>query len=106
MGKVHAKHQQIDGIGSFKAHTGCITQVTELAQVRPIHIAEIQDLASDTIFGVLKQFDFSSVTHPPDQNLANTTTPKPLTILTVNNFSEGVRLLLTSKLLAQTLYEH
>jgi len=93
MGKVHAKHQQIDGIGSFQAHTGCITQVTELAQVRPIHIAEIHDLASDTIFGVLKQFDFSSVTYPPDQNLQNTTTQKPLTILTVNDFSEGVKLL-------------
>lgn len=84
--------QQIDGIGSFQAHTGCITHVTESAQVRPIHIAEIHDLASDSIFGVLKQFDFSAVTYPPEPNL-NTTTQKPITILDATNFSDGLKII-------------
>lgn len=88
------RHEKIEGIGSFQAHTGCITQVTESAQVRPIHIAEIHDLASNSIFGVLKQFDFSSVTYPPDPNLNQTTTAKPLTILEVNSLGDGLKLLL------------
>ena len=92
-GKLHSRHEKIDGIGSFQAHTGCITQVSESAQVRPIHVAEIHDLASDSIFGLLKQFDSSAVTYPPEPNLNLTTSQKPITILEVQSFSEGLKLL-------------
>jgi hypothetical protein len=51
-GKTISKHESIDGIGSFQAHTGCTTQVTEQAQIRPMHVAEIYDLEGNLIFGV------------------------------------------------------
>jgi len=95
-GRSISRHENIDGLGSFQAHTGCTTQVTEQAQIRPIHIAEIHDLASNSIFGVLSQFNLSLVNYPkePDQNI---TTPKPLTILEVSSFTEGLNLLLDVK---------
>ena len=91
-GQSLSRHENIDGIGSFQAHTGCTTQVLEQAQIRPIHVAEIHDLEGNSVFGVLKQFDFSSIQYPkePDQN---TTTQKPITILEVSSFSEGLQLL-------------
>ena len=92
-GKIVSKHESIDGMGSFQAHTGCTTQVTEQAQIRPMHIAEIHDLEGNSIFGVLKQFDYSLLKYPkePDQNA--TTTQKPVTILEVSSFKEGLNLL-------------
>ena len=95
-GKSISKHENIDGLGSFQAHTGCITQVTELAQIRPIHVAEIHDLASNTIFGILNQFNVSLAKYPkePDQP---TSTFKPLTILEVSSFEEGLKILLDVK---------
>ena len=87
------RHEKIDGIGSFQAHTGCTTQITDQAQIRPIHIAEIHDLDSNSVFGVLKQFDFTAVKYPQEPDL-NTTTMKPITILEVSSFSEGLSLLM------------
>lgn len=95
-GKTISKHEPIDGIGSFQAHTGCITQVTEQAQVRPMHIAEIHDLEGNSVFGVLKQFDYSLMKFPKEPDL-NTTTFKPLTILEVSSFTEGLNLLFDVK---------
>jgi hypothetical protein len=58
-----------------------------------MHIAEIHDLEGNSIFGVLKQFDYSLLKYPkePDQNA--TTTQKPITILEVSSFKEGLNLL-------------
>ena len=92
-GLVQSQHEVIDGIGSFSAHTGCVVQVAESAQIRPLHVAEIQNLAGNSVFGVLKQFDFSALKYPPDP-IHNTTTMKPLTIFEVDNFHEGLKLLL------------
>ncbi len=92
-GKLHSRHKRIDGIGSFQAHTGCITQVSESAQVRLIHVAEIHNLASNLIFGLLNQFDSSAVTYPPDQIPNLTTIQKPITILYVQSFKQGLKLL-------------
>jgi len=95
-GRVLSKHEKIDGIGSFQTHTGCITQITEQAQIRPIHVAEIHDLDSNSVFGVLNQFDFSAIQYPkePDQE---TTTMRPITLLEVSSFSEGLNLLFDVK---------
>ena len=95
-GRSYQKHENIDGMGSFQAYTGCVTQVTEQAQIRPMHIAEIHDLGGNSIFGVLKQFDYSKLQYPkePDQN---TTTAKPLTILEVSSFKEGLNMLFDVK---------
>jgi hypothetical protein len=83
-------------MGSFQAHTGCTTQVTEQAQIRPMHIAETHDLGGNSIFGVLKQFDYSLLKYPkePDQN---TTIHRPLTILEVSSFKEGLNMLFNVK---------
>ena len=95
-GRPLSRHETIDGIGSFQAHTGCTTQVLEQAQIRPIHVAEIHDLEGNSVFGVLKQFDFSAIQYPqePDQN---TTTQKPITILEVSSFTQGLNLLFDVK---------
>ena len=92
-GKTLSKHEKIDGMGSFQAHTGCTTQITEQAQIRPIHVAEIHDLDSNSVFGVLKQYNFSSIQYPKDPDQESTTF-KPITILEVSSFSEGLNLLL------------
>ena len=88
-----SRHENIDGIGSFQAHTGCITQISEQAHIRPMHIAEIHNLDGDSIFGILKQFDKKQAIYPKEPSI-NTTTMRPPTILEVNNFSEGIKLLL------------
>jgi hypothetical protein len=92
-GQTISRHENIDGIGSFQAHTGCTTQILEHAQIRPIHVAEIHDLEGNSVFGVLKQFDFSAIQYPKEPD-HNTTTMKPITILEVSSFSQGLNLLL------------
>jgi len=91
---IKTQHETIEGIGLFQTHTGCTTQVTESAQIRPIHVAEIHDLESNSVFGILKQFDFSAVTYPP-LPYQNTTTFKPITLLEANSFQEGLDLILS-----------
>lgn len=93
-GGMTSRHERIEGIGSFQTHTGCITQVTESAQIRPLHIAEIHNLETNSAFDMLKQFDFSAITYPPEPNLTDTTTIKPPTIMDAKSFSEGMSLLL------------